>query len=53
MFMAHIHYIKVANNNIVENCENRKCNYNAEKKNGLSRPSFEVVVVVDLYLNSV
>ena len=29
--MAHIHYIKVANNNIVENCENRKCNYNAEK----------------------
>ena len=29
--MAHIHYIKVANNNIFENCENRKCNCNAEK----------------------
>ena len=31
VFIANIHDIQVTNNNIFENCENRECNYTAEK----------------------
>ena len=31
VFIANILNIQITNNNIVENCENRKCNYDAEK----------------------
>ena len=39
VFIANIHDVQVTNNNIFENCENRECNYTAEKMD-ICYPSF-------------